>query len=122
MLFSELIVNLLIIGAYIQGSGLARRVHGLATLQEWFEQLVSKDPNLSGDQHMLTKCVATHWDTDHDCLESHVHFKMQNQLLTANTKLNLKAYALSDAQWALADKMSTVLEVSYPFLIYNGKC
>jgi hypothetical protein len=96
----------------MQVSGLSRRVHASPALREAFEQLVFKDPTLVSDQRMLTERVDTRWDTDYDCLDSHIYFKVQTQLITANPKHKLKRYALNDAQWALADEMVTVLEVS----------
>ncbi|KAG8694702.1 hypothetical protein FRC08_008314 [Ceratobasidium sp. 394] len=60
---------------------------------------------------MLTERVDTRWDTDYDSLDSHIHFKLQNQLLTGDSKLKLKSYALNEAQWALADEMVVVLEI-----------
>lgn len=102
----------------MQVSGLSRRVHASPVLREAFEQLAFKDPTLASDQRMLTERVDTRWDTDHDCLDSHIHFKVQTQLMTANPKYKLKGYALNDAQWALADEMVTVLEVNRMHLIY----
>ncbi|KAF8595927.1 hypothetical protein BDV93DRAFT_563873 [Ceratobasidium sp. AG-I] len=73
--------------------------------------VVHDNSALTGDQRALTEHVATCWDTEHDYLESHIHFKVQTQLLTANSKLKLKSYAPSDTQWTLADEMVTVLEI-----------
>ncbi|QRW00786.1 hAT family dimerization protein [Ceratobasidium sp. AG-Ba] len=90
-------------------AGLARRVHASTSLRERFEELATK--NASSEQRVLTKRVDTRWDSDYDCLESHVHFKLETQLLTADPGLKLKSYALSEPQWALADEMLTVLEI-----------
>ncbi|KAG8713485.1 hypothetical protein FRC09_018659 [Ceratobasidium sp. 395] len=78
-------------------------------LQEQFEQLSAK--NATSNQRMLTERVDTRWDTNYDCLESHIHFKLEAQLLTGDSSLKLKSYTLSEAQYALADEMLTVLEI-----------
>ncbi|KAG9082536.1 hypothetical protein FRC06_004950, partial [Ceratobasidium sp. 370] len=89
-------------------AGLTRRVHASTHLREQFEQLVMKNTN--SEQHILTKHVNTRWDTEYDCLENHMHFKVEALLLTGDLSLKLKSYSLSEAQYDLADEMLTVLE------------
>jgi hypothetical protein len=50
---------------------------------------------------MLTEHVDTRWDTDYNCFDSHIHFKVQTQLMTANP---------NDTQWVLANEMVMVLD------------
>lgn len=70
-----------------------------------------KDGDLEGNQWTLTEHVPTGWDSDYDCLDSHIHFKFQTQYLTGGSRFDLSEFALTDHQWRLASKMSTVLEV-----------
>ncbi|QRV99835.1 AC transposase [Ceratobasidium sp. AG-Ba] len=90
-------------------AGLVRRVHASTHLRERFEQLATK--NTSSEQRILTKRVDTRWDTEYDCLESHIHFKVEAQLLTGDSSLKLKSYSLNEAQYSLADEMLAVLEI-----------
>ncbi|QRV82979.1 AC transposase [Ceratobasidium sp. AG-Ba] len=90
-------------------AGLARRVHASTHIRERFEQLAAK--NTSGEQRILTERVDTRWDTEYDCLESHIHFKVEAQLLTGDSSLKLKSYTLNESQYDLADEMLTVLEI-----------
>ncbi|QRV99251.1 hAT family dimerization protein [Ceratobasidium sp. AG-Ba] len=62
-------------------AGLARRVHASTSIRERFEVLAAK--NATGEQRVLTERVDTRWDTDYDCLESHMHFKVETQFYTA---------------------------------------
>ncbi|QRW03444.1 hAT family dimerization protein [Ceratobasidium sp. AG-Ba] len=90
-------------------AGLAQRVHACTHIRERFEQLAAK--NTSGEQRILTERVDTRWDTEYDCLESHIHFKVEAQLLTGDSSLKLKSYTLNESQYDLADEMLTVLEI-----------
>ncbi|QRW04488.1 AC transposase [Ceratobasidium sp. AG-Ba] len=90
-------------------AGLARRVHASTQLRERFEQLATK--NTKSEQRILTERVDTRWDTEYDCLESHLHFKVEAQLLTGESSLKLKSYSLNEAQYNLADEMLIVLEI-----------
>lgn len=94
-----------------QVSGLARRVNDSPTLEAVFRELVDKDPELPKGQRALARRVATRWNTDHEALASHLHFKAPVQWLTWSSKHNLNRYALDDEQWALAIELNDVLEV-----------
>lgn len=76
---------------------------------------MAKDGDLEGNQRTLTERVPTRWDSDYDCLDSHIHFKLQTQYLTGGSRFDLSEFALNDRQWRLASEMATVLEVCVVF-------
>lgn len=92
--------------------GLARRLNKSPVLEATFLDLVSKDPELKSDQRSLARRVATRWNSDRKCIDSHVYFRQPIQWLTSNAKLKLKKYALDDIQWDLARELSDVLQVN----------
>jgi hypothetical protein len=100
-------------------SGLARHVKDSPVFTTAFEELVDKDPELEGDAKALPTRCATRWNTDRICIAGHLHFKTPVQWLTSNPRFKLKKYALTNQQWALASKLSKVLEVYtfFPLLI-----
>jgi hypothetical protein len=92
-------------------AGLARRVHDGSTLKEKFDKLVEDDEDLKGSKMALIRRVPTRWNSDFNCLGSHVHFKNAIQQLTAVATNKLEAYRLTSEQWELADELLEVLEV-----------
>lgn len=92
-------------------AGLARRVHDSATLREKFDRLVADDEELQGTRRTLTRRVPTRWNSDLQCILSHLYFKEVIEQLTATPSLNLKAYRLSSDQWSIAEDVSEVLYV-----------
>lgn len=96
-------------------AGLACHVHDGSTLKEKFKKLVEDDEDLEGSKTALIRCVPTRWNSDFNCLDSHVHFKNVIQQLTAVGANKLQAYRLTSAQWNLADE----LLVSFMYLHYE---
>ncbi|KAJ7231225.1 hypothetical protein C8J57DRAFT_1036550, partial [Mycena rebaudengoi] len=89
-------------------TGLARRVHDSATLQEKFEKLVQANSVESGQKIALDRRVPTQWNSDLVCLAAHVHFERPVKQLTQD---NLEEYALTPEQWKLAKQLCLVLQV-----------
>jgi hypothetical protein len=56
-------------------SGFAHRIHDSPTLKEAFDKAVDYDEELSGTSQMLARHVPTRWNSDLDCLASHLLFK-----------------------------------------------
>ncbi|KAG8688792.1 hypothetical protein FRC11_004751 [Ceratobasidium sp. 423] len=71
-------------------AGLACQVNDSPTLDEPFQEMVRKDPELQA-------------------VASHLHFKGPVQWLTGKDGLKLKKYALTDHQWKLAHQLNEVL-------------
>ncbi|KAF6753990.1 hypothetical protein DFP72DRAFT_813346 [Ephemerocybe angulata] len=92
-------------------SGLARRVHNSGTLKETFDNLVSNDPTLDGSKRALDRRVSTRWNSDEDCLKSHLYFRRPVEQLTGLSETKLAAYRLTDSQWKLAGDLADALEV-----------
>ncbi|KAF9527495.1 hypothetical protein CPB83DRAFT_768363, partial [Crepidotus variabilis] len=92
-------------------SGLARRVHDITTLDERFQELVRTDQELQFTKRALARRVPTRWNSDFDCIDSHLHFKAVIQSMTGVTDLKLKAYALSEDQWDLVKDLQEVLKL-----------
>lgn len=96
-------------------AGLARRCHDSATLQEKFERLVAAQDSLEGQKSALDRRVPTRWNSDFACLAAHILFRTPVQQLVGDPKNGLSAYRLTEAQWALAEELSGVLEVRFSF-------
>ncbi|TFK36770.1 hypothetical protein BDQ12DRAFT_699551 [Crucibulum laeve] len=92
-----------------QASGLACHVHDSPTLKEQFDKLVSEDTELKNSQQTLSHQVTTRWNSDLDCLKSHLYFWDILEQLTAIPSLNLKAYSLSLDQWKMAEDVYEIL-------------
>jgi hypothetical protein len=81
---------------------------------EKFKQLISQDPELQSiTRSALTRRVPTCWNSEFDCLYSHLYFKSVIQSMTAVSENKLKAYHLSEEQWDLAEDLQAVLVVVY---------
>ncbi|KAG9081574.1 hypothetical protein FRC06_005502 [Ceratobasidium sp. 370] len=92
-------------------AGLANRAHKSAVVQHTFEEIVSKIPSLScSKRRTLARRMATRWNTEVECLRSHVHFRPAVKKLTADRNLSLKQYELTDAQWPLAETLISELK------------
>lgn len=102
----------------VQVAGLARRVHDSTTLKETFDQLVSQNKELEGSRRALERRVATRWNSDLACLESHLHFRKEVEQLTGVSSNRLHAYRLSVAQWDLAECLADALKASSSFCVY----
>ena len=57
--------------------------------------------------------VPTRWNSDFDCLYSHLYFKTVVESMTGVTENKLKAYCLTDDQWDLAEDLQAVLVVAF---------
>jgi hypothetical protein len=86
-------------------------VNDSPNLEVLFQELVEKDPELSGTACSLVRHVVTCWNSYLLSIESHIHFKGPVQWLTGHERLKLKKYALTDSQWVLAHQLYEVLEV-----------
>lgn len=90
----------------LQVAGLARRVHDSSTLQAKFEVLVGADSQMKA----LIRRVVTCWNTDFDCLQSHITLKHAvNMLIIVDP--SLKKYQLDEKQWELAHALADQLQV-----------
>ncbi|KAI6024403.1 hypothetical protein EDC04DRAFT_2933480 [Pisolithus marmoratus] len=91
---------------------LACRVNDSAHLQEEFEWIViSLSSSGTSNKVWLDQCVPTCWNSDYTCLKSHMCFKKAVMILTAKEELGLEKYALTKAQWNIADDLAAVLEL-----------
>lgn len=87
-------------------AGLAWRVHDSPTLQAMFEVLVGADHQMKA----LVRRVVTRWNSDFDCLRSHITLKHAvNMLITFDP--NLGKYQLNEEQWELAHALADQLQV-----------
>ncbi|KAF5354023.1 hypothetical protein D9756_006943 [Leucocoprinus leucothites] len=92
-------------------SGLARRIHDSPTLREQFDELVSKNPRLDGAKRSLNRWVATCWNSDFLCLNAHVYFRKEVEIMTGISDNNLTQYPLSADQWKIVTDLLPVLEI-----------
>lgn len=103
-------------------AGLARRVHDSSTLKEKFDKLVTADTSLEGNKRTLVRRVPTRWNSDLNCLLSHIHFREIVEQLTATPSLNLRAYALTADQWKMAEDLCEILLVRDSLLFCINVC
>jgi hypothetical protein len=61
--------------------------------------LATASKEVTGNQTSLVCRVPTHWNSEKDCIDAHCHLKPIVLLITGDPKL--KAFKLSDEQWAL---------------------
>jgi hypothetical protein len=93
-------------------AGLARRVQDSGTLREsWRKLVVSQFNALPEDRQMLARRVATRWNADYDCLNSHLYFRTVVEAFTAQTDNGCGAYRLNAAQWVMAKQLEDLLYV-----------
>ncbi|KAI0061954.1 hypothetical protein BV25DRAFT_1804810, partial [Artomyces pyxidatus] len=98
------------LGLFPKVAGLARRLHDSPTLQEKFERLVVAMQGEHDQKKRLDRRVPTRWNSDYACLAAHIAFKAEIRKLT--TEDGLEEYALTNEQWALAEELKDVLQVS----------
>ncbi|KAF8595110.1 hypothetical protein BDV93DRAFT_457550, partial [Ceratobasidium sp. AG-I] len=92
-------------------AGLASRAKRSAVVQHKFEEFVASVPGLSRSAHPALACrVKTRWNTEHLCLQSHVHMRPAVTQLTSDQDLSLKRYQLTREQWELANRLASELK------------
>ncbi|KAF8987461.1 hypothetical protein BDQ17DRAFT_1258511 [Cyathus striatus] len=79
-------------------SGLACHINDSPTLREEFDQLVQRNNQLDGSKRTLDRRVATHWNSDFQCLLSCKYFQKEVEQITAISKHGLTSYQLSANQ------------------------
>lgn len=94
---------------------MAKRANRSNVVQHRFEEIIAKIPSLSrSKRRALARRIATRWDTDLNCLRSHVHFRSAVKQITADRDLSLKRYELTEPQWELAIQLVSELKVQFP--------
>jgi hypothetical protein len=66
---------------------------------------------LTTDKTALAHQVITWWNTDYDCLYTHIIFRKEIESMTGVSDYKLSAYHLSRNLWSLAGDVLEVLEV-----------
>jgi hypothetical protein len=61
---------------------------------------------------MLACRIATRWNADYDCLNSHLHFRPVVEAFTAQSDNHCSAYCLNTKQWDMAKQLKDLLLVS----------
>jgi hypothetical protein len=93
-------------------------LHDSPTLQVKFKRLLEAQSDqydnigFTNQAKSLVQCVPTQWNTNLDCLTSHIKFETPIKQLMSDSSLGLNSYKLTDDQWQLAKKLIEVLEVS----------
>ncbi|KAE9383088.1 hypothetical protein BT96DRAFT_961105 [Gymnopus androsaceus JB14] len=84
-------------------SGLARRVHDSSSvLKPEFERFGNT---------VLSRRVATRWNSEYGCLDDHITLRRPVEALTGQTKHKLSAYRLTEAQWSLSNELRNLLKI-----------
>jgi hypothetical protein len=73
---------------------------------------------VAGDQRALIRCVPTRWNSEKDCLDSHVNLRPVVESIIGNTANKLGAFKLMEEQWKLAIELKDVLVICpHPFCL-----
>jgi hypothetical protein len=96
----------------LQIAGLARKIHDNNTLGEQFTVLAVASKDVIGNQHALVRRVPTRWNSEKDCIDSHVNLRPVVESITGNSANKLGAFKLSEEQWKLTLELKDVLIVS----------
>jgi len=99
-------------------AGLACRVHDFSPLKEKFNKLVTEDETLEGNRQVLSCYVPTRWNSDLECLLTHMHFKDIVEQLTAVTTNGLQTYHLTEEQWLTSADIQEILLVILILPVY----
>jgi hypothetical protein len=78
--------NAVVTGIFPKVAGLARRLHDNSTLGEKFTLLAQASPDVVGNQTSLTRRVPTRWNSEKDCLDSHINLRPAVESLTGNSR------------------------------------
>jgi hypothetical protein len=97
-------------------SGFACRIHDSPTLKEAFDKADGYDEELSGTSQTLARRVPTHWNSDLDCLASHLLFKDVVIQISTKQSNNLASYTLSPTQWEILEELVEILKVSSHYI------
>lgn len=92
---------------FLKVAGLAHRLHDSSTLQSKFERLIT-----NGQITTLIRRVTTRWNTDFDCLRSHITMEREIVALIMMEE-SLKKYLLTEKQWELAWILAKQLKVCF---------
>ncbi|KAJ7702123.1 hypothetical protein B0H14DRAFT_2416771, partial [Mycena olivaceomarginata] len=90
---------------YLQICGLARKVHDSSPIGAAFEKIVSDDTTIVGQTTALACRCASRWNSEYDCLDTTLILRDPVKKLVAEKNLNLKAFKLSERQWAMAEDL-----------------
>ncbi|KAG2360530.1 hypothetical protein BDR07DRAFT_1486958 [Suillus spraguei] len=99
------------LGMFPKIAGLARKLHDGLMLQERFEKTVIYKHGDNAQKCCLDRRIPTHWNSDFACLRAHLFFKDEVQIFTSVSENGLHDYALTTAQWKLAEHLVPVLEL-----------
>ncbi|KAL1724695.1 hypothetical protein EV714DRAFT_170969, partial [Schizophyllum commune] len=97
-------------------TGLARRLNDSpASLKPpWDASLALKADELPHNLDMLSRCVATRWNSTNRCVGDHIALKPAVVDFTNKPELKLKAYRLTPDQWDLSQDFHELLKVFVP--------
>ncbi|KAH8110930.1 hypothetical protein DFH11DRAFT_728116 [Phellopilus nigrolimitatus] len=96
-----------------KAAGLAKKVHDSNTLSEKFSNLLAAniDTVCDREKRTLDRRVPTRWNSDFQCLETHVYFRTIVEQLTAPAENKLRAFKMSEIQWDLALHLVDILAI-----------
>lgn len=76
--------------------------------------LADASGDILGDQNTLIRRVPTRWNSEKDCVDSHVNLRPVIESMTGNSANKLAAFKLTDHQWNLTIELKDVLNVNFP--------
>lgn len=82
-------------------------------LPQWFAIL----EELSLNQRMMPRDVATRWNSTFDMLDFAVQYREALDSITGNQRMKLRQYELSEEDWEITIQLSNVLKVHYLLII-----
>lgn len=97
---------------------MARHLHDNMTLGEQLTLLAQASKDVVTNQTALAHRVPTRWNSEKDCLDSHVNLRPAVESLTGNSANKLSAFKLTPEQWNLVIDLKDVLVVSSSYVLY----
>lgn len=77
-------------------------------------------PDISLPKRVLPRDVRTRWNSTYQMLAVAVEYKEAVDKLTADKKLSMRKYELSEAEWKIATDLRDVLQVRAPVLLLDA--
>ncbi|CAE6424423.1 unnamed protein product [Rhizoctonia solani] len=105
-------------------TGFAHQIHTVSTLYATFKSILAavKD-SVSTKKEVPTKRVATRWNSDYACAETHLELRTPISIMTSNPTYKMSKYMLSVLQWEMLSELVGCLAVFYHLtLVHSQSC
>ncbi|CAE6447109.1 unnamed protein product, partial [Rhizoctonia solani] len=105
-------------------TGFAHQIHTVSTLYATFKSILAavKD-SVSTKKEVPTKRIATRWNSDFACAETHLELRTPISIMTTNPTYKMAKYMLSVLQWEMLSELVGCLAVFHHLtLVHSQSC